>query len=186
MRKAAIAIVVAALLAMAGMAYRRVRQRLESERQEIGTRWVVVDSAMQRRADLIFTLAAPMKGLSSESDDVVGKISEGRAMLAAGQTPREKIAAYDRLNVAIARLLAAVRNERRLRSGANLAHLPDNISNTENEVNVARQKYNEALENYNTALQLFPNNIVAKVSGFHRNDAYIQTGAGGQASKVQF
>jgi LemA protein len=116
-----------------------------------------------------------MKGLSNESAEVAGNISQARALLAESRTPREKLAAYERLNVAISRLLAVVQSERRLRTGSKLSHLPDDVSNTENEVNIARQRYNEALEIYNTALQLFPNNIVAAVSGFTRDDAYIQT-----------
>ena len=187
MRKALIAIGVAALLLLAGLKYTSVRHRLLAQRAEIGTQWACVEIAMQRRGDLLFSLGAPLKGLSSESSDVVGKISGARAELAASSTPRDKMAAYDRLNLAISRLLVVVRNERRLRSGWKLAHLPDDVSNTENEVNIARQKYNEALENYNTALQLFPNNIVARLSGFTRDDAYFQTAPGaGQGAKMQF
>ena len=64
---------------------------------------------------------------------------------------------------------------------------PDDVSNTENEVNIARERYNEALQTYNTALQLFPNNIVAAMSGFTRNDAYFHTETGaGQGAKMQF
>ena len=48
-------------------------------------------------------------------------------------------------------------------------------------------KYNEALQTYNTTLQLFPNNIVAAMSGFSRNDAYFKTEPGAEkAPKVQF
>ena len=187
MRKALIATGVAALLVLAGVKYVRVRSRLLLQRAEIGTEWAGVENAMQRRGDLIFNLAAPLKGLSNGSEDVAGKISGARAELAASSTPRDKMAAYDRLNLAISRLLVVVRNERRLRSGWKLAHLPDDVSNTENEVNIARQKYNEALENYNTTLQLFPNNIVARLSGFTRDDAYFQTAPGtGQGAKMQF
>lgn len=187
MKYALIAVCAAALLVFAGVKYTSVRNRLLAERAEIGARKGGVEGAMQRRADLIFGLVAPMKGLSGGSKEVVGRIAEARALLAAGRTPREKMAAYDRLNEAILRLPVVLQDERRLRPGAPLAHLPDDVSNTENEVNMARQRYNEALENYNTALQLFPNNIVAAMSGFTRDDAYFQTGANaGQGAKMQF
>jgi LemA protein len=186
-RNALIAVGAAALLVFAGVKYTSVRTRLLAERAEIGARWAGVGEAMQRRADLIFGLIAPMKGLSKGSKGVVGKIAEARALLAASRAPHEKMAAYDRLNEAISRLPVVFQDERRLRPGAALAHLADDVSNTENEVNIARQRYNDALENYNTALQLFPNNIVAALSGFTRNDAYFQTGTGaGQGAKMQF
>jgi len=184
-RKALIVIGAAVLMLLLGVKYTGVRGRLLTQQRAIATQWSGVDTAMQRRADLIFNLVAPIKGLSSESGEVVGKISDARGVLAEGRTPQEKMAAYDRLNIAISRLLAEVKRDRRLRSGVKLSHLPDDASNTENEVNIARQKYNEALQNYNTTLQLFPNNVVAAISGFRRDDAYIHTEVGAaQAPKM--
>jgi LemA protein len=185
-RIALAAIVVTALLVFAGARYTGARKRLVAQRQAIDTQWAEVDSAMQRRADLITGLVEPSTGHAVERA-TVAQIIDARAALTGASTPKDKMAAYDRLNVAISRLLVVVGNNRRLRSGAKLSHLPDDVSNTENEVNIARQKYNEALQTYNTTLQLFPNNIVAAVSGFTRNDAYIHTEASaGEAPKGQF
>jgi LemA protein len=165
--------------------YASVRNRLLTERTAVDAQWAEVANAMQRRADTIFNLANPMKGFSEDTGEVVSQIAEARATLSGSRTPQDTMAAYDRLNVAISRLLAVVENERRLRSGAKLSHLPDDVSNTENEVNIARERYNEALQTYNAALQLFPNNIVAALSGFTRNDAYFHTEPGaGQGAKM--
>jgi len=52
---------------------------------------------------------------------------------------------------------------------------------------VERRKYNEVLQHYNAQIQRFPDNIVASLSGFTRNDAYFSTEPGArQAPKVQF
>ena len=187
MRNALIVIAAAGLLAFSGMKYAGVRHRLLTERTAVDAQWMEVAGAMQRRADTIFSLAYPMKDFSSDTGEVVGKLAEARATLSASKTPQDTMAAYDRLNAAIAQLLVVVRNERRLRAGVKNSHLPDDVSNTENGVNIARERYNEALQTYNAALQLFPNNIVAAMSGFTRNDAYIQTEAGaGKGAKIQF
>ena len=185
MRKALIAIGVISLLAFSGVKYASVRHRLLTERTAVDAQWAEVASAMQRRADTIFNLAYPMKGFSNDTGEVVHQIAEARATLSASRTPQDAMAAYDRLNAAIARLLVVVQNERRLQAGVKKSHLPDDVSNTENEVNIARERYNEALQTYNTALQLFPNNIVAAMSGFTRNDAYFHTETGaGQGAKM--
>jgi LemA protein len=43
------------------------------------------------------------------------------------------------------------------------------------------------VQDYNTYISLFPNNIVASLSGFTRNDAYFKTEEGArQAPKVNF
>jgi len=186
-RKLLIVFGVAGLLAFSGVKYARVRHRLLTERTAVDAQWAEVARAMQRRADTIFNLASPMKGFSNDTGEVVDKIAEARANLSASRTPQDTMAAYDRLNLAIAHLLVVVQNKRRLRAGVKKSHLPDDVSNTENEVNIARARYNEALQTYNAALQLFPNNIVAAMSGFTRNDAYIHTEAGaGQGAKMQF
>jgi len=186
-RNLLIVIGVASLLVLSGVKYAGARNRLLAERTAVEAQWAEVATAMQRRADTIFNLAYPMKGVSSDTGEVVSRIAEARATLSGSRTPQDTMAAYDRLNVAIAHLLVVVQNERRLKAGVQKSHLPDDVSNTENEVNIARERYNEALQTYNAALQLFPNNIVAAMSGFTRNDAYIQTEAGaGQGSKAQF
>ena len=44
-----------------------------------------------------------------------------------------------------------------------------------------------AVQDYNTYIQIFPNNIVASMSGFTRDDAYFKTEEGArQAPKVDF
>ena len=49
------------------------------------------------------------------------------------------------------------------------------------------RRYNETLQDYNTFLSLFPNNLVASMGGFARNDAYFKTEEGArQAPKVNF
>ena len=74
-----------------------------------------------------------------------------------------------------------------LRSNENFLRLQDEIAGTENRIAVERRKYNEVLQRYNTSIELFPNNIVASMAGFARNDAYFKTEPGaGKAPKVQF
>ena len=83
--------------------------------------------------------------------------------------------------------LVIAENYPQLKSNENFLRLQDELSGTENRIFVERRKYNEALQTYNTTLQLFPNNIVASMSGFTRNDAYFKTEAGAEkAPKVQF
>jgi LemA protein len=186
-RTALIVTAIVALVVSLGVEYTRVHNRLLTQREAILTQWAEVDGAMQRRADLILNLVTTAGGLPGKGSEVIEKISDARGALADGRTPQEKIAAYDRLNFAILRLLAVVHSDRRLKPREKLWHFEDEVSNTDNDVNIERRKYNEALQTYNTTLQLFPNNIVAAISGFERDDAYFQTGVGAEeAPKAQF
>jgi LemA protein len=78
-------------------------------------------------------------------------------------------------------------NYPQLKSNENFLSLQNQLEGSENRIAVERRKYNEALQTYNATLQLFPQNIVASMSGFTRNDAYFKTAPGAdQAPKVQF
>jgi len=177
-----IGVLVLMLLFMGGK-YVSVRNDLVTKQEAVTAQWAQVESAMQRRADLIPNLVSTVKGFAAHETEVYKDIADARAALASGRTPQEKIAANDQLNSAISRLLVVVENYPQLKSNENFLHLQDELSGTD----VERMKYNEALQTYNTTLQLFPNNMVASMSGFTRNDAYFKTEAGAEkAPKVQF
>jgi LemA protein len=74
-----------------------------------------------------------------------------------------------------------------LKSNENFLRLQDELAGTENRIAVERRKYNETVQRYNTSIQIFPNNIVAGLSGFSRNDAYFTTNpASRNAPQVKF
>ncbi len=74
-----------------------------------------------------------------------------------------------------------------MKANENFLRLQDELAGTENRIAVERRKYNEAVQKYNTQIELFPNNLVASLSGFTRNDAYFQTSPGARtAPAVKF
>ena len=100
---------------------------------------------------------------------------------------QEKINANSQLDSAIGRLLVVVENYPNLKANENFLRLQDELAGTENRIAVERRKYNEKVQEYNTQIQMFPNNIVASMSGFTPNDAYFKTEPGARtAPKVAF
>jgi LemA protein len=164
-----------------------VRNDLVTQREAVSAQWSQVDVALQRRADLIPNLVETAKGYAKHETEVFTAIANARSALIGSKTPQEKIAANDQLSGALGRLLVITENYPQLRSNENFLRLQDELAGTENRIAVERRKYNETLEHYNAQIQRFPDNIVASLSGFSRNDAYFRTDPGArQAPKVQF
>ena len=163
------------------------RNQMVRRNETINAAWSQVDVVLQRRADLIPNLVETVKGYAAQEVTVFGEVANARAALLNARSPGEKIAANNALDGAIGRLLALVENYPQLKSNENFLRLQDELAGTENRIAVERRRYNEAIQDYNTYIGLFPNNIVASLSSFQRNDAYFKaTEASREAPRVQF
>ena len=158
-----------------GSQFVNLRNTMVVQQEAIKAAWAQVDVVIQRRADLIPNLVETVKGFATQEQEVFGNIANARAALGGARTPAETIEANNQLSGALARLLVIVENYPELKSNQNFIRLQDELAGTENRIAVERRRYNEAVQQYNTTIQLFPNNIVASLSGFTREDAYFRT-----------
>ena len=189
MKKVAVIVllVIAVLVLWVGATYASRRNEMVRKREQVNAAWSQVDVVLQRRADMIPNLVETVKGFAAQEQTVFRDIANARSALISGRTPQDKIAANAQLDSALARLLVVVENYPQLRSNENFLRLQDELAGTENRIAVERRRYNEAVQDYNTYIALFPNNIVAGMSGFSRNDAYFKAEEGSrQTPRVQF
>jgi LemA protein len=182
-----VAIVVAVIAFMVGSWFFGLRNQMATKREAVNAAWAQVDVVLQRRADLIPNLVETVKGFAVQEQIVFGDIAKARSALLGAHSPAEKIAANGQLDSALGRLLVVVENYPQLKSNENFLRLQDELAGTENRIAVERRRYNEVVQDYNTFIVLFPNTLVASMSGFTRNDAYFKTDEGArQAPKVNF
>jgi LemA protein len=185
-KTALIAIGLLLLLAIgAGRKYNSVRAELVSQREAMGEAWVQVESALEKRAELVPTMLEAVRTVSNGRNPVFQDVEDARAALLNGRSPEEKIQANERLNDALSRLLALYGDYRRLKSSRNFALLEAEMADAESGIALPRRKYNEALQHYNAKIQHFPENVVASIAGFVRNDAYLKTEPGRAPVKAQ-
>src|SRR6266403_45601 len=188
MKTGLIVLVVLVIIAlMLGSSFLSRRNQMAIKREAVNAAWSQVDVVLQRRADLIPNLVETVKGFAAQEQTVFGDIAKARSALLSASTPADKIAANQRLDSALGRLLVVVENYPQLKSNENFLRLQDELAGTENRIAVERRRYNETIQDYNTYISLFPNSLVAGLSGFTRNDAYFKTEEGARtAPKVNF
>jgi LemA protein len=155
--------------------------------EDVKAAFSAIDVDLQRRADLIPNLVATVKGYANVEESILTAIANARAGLMTAQTPNEKLAANDRLNVALLPLMRMQENYPQLKSNDQFMRLEDELSGTENRIAVARQRYNSAIRDYNVFIQQFPNSIYANFAGFHpMNEYYKADDASKTVPKVDF
>jgi LemA protein len=167
--------------------YISVKNTLVQKNEAVKSAWSEVDVVLQRRADLIPNLVETVKGIAKQEQTVFGEIAQARSQLLSANAPADKIAANQRLDGALGRLLAIAENYPQLRSSENFLRLQDELAGTENRISVERKRYNDTLQDYNTYVQQFPASLFAASAGFKPNTAYFQsTEASRQVPKVNF
>ncbi|RJQ15640.1 LemA family protein [Candidatus Woesearchaeota archaeon] len=141
--------------------------------ETVKEKWANVQSAYQRRADLIPNLVATVKQYSDYEGDVLTEITNARASLLNAQTPAELQSADAQMNAALARLLVVVENYPDLKANENYLSLQDELAGTENRIKVERDIYNNAVKNYNIKTRVFPSSMIAGMYVFESYDSFI-------------
>ena len=171
---------------------------LTSKQQNVRRSWADVESRLQRRADLVPNLVAAAQSAGIQEQEVFGQIAEARSRLinatsAQGQgeggdkTPEQRQAVIDAANSfggTVGRLLSLQETYPQLRSSELFMKVQDELSGTENRINVAREDYNAAVQDYNTSRNSFPQVIAAKMYGF-KEEPYFKAEEGArQAPRI--
>ena len=159
-----IAIVVFALLAFA---FVKTRNRMVDARNRADEAWSGVDVQLKRRHDLVPNLVETVKGYARHERDVFDRTATARAdaMKALGAGPAEESATESQLSRALTGLRAVAEDYPDLRATENFQSLQRQLAEIEDEIQASRRIYNSNAQSYNTRVQMFPNLIVAAMSG---------------------
>lgn len=171
-----LAVALFAAFGLSGCSY----NELTAKQQNVRGGWSKVESAMQRRADLIPNLVEAAKLAGVQEQEVFGQIADARSRLLNAQTaaptgtegdksPEQKQAVIEANNSfggTIGRLLSLQENYPVLRSNESFLKLQDELASTENRIKVARDDYTDAVNDYNTTRNSFPAVLTAGLLGF--------------------
>lgn len=134
----------------------------------VDTQWAQVETQYQRRFDLIPNLVESVKGMMKQEKDVFTAIADAREGYAGAKTVDEKVAATNKVESALGRLLMITENYPQLSSSETVKNLMTQLEGTENRVSVERTRFNDTVGLFNTHIVTFPSNIVASIFGFQK------------------
>lgn len=191
-------LLLAAVLTVAACASGCGYNTLVTKQQNVRRAWADVESTLQRRADLVPNLVAAAQSAGIQEQEVFGQVAEARSRLlnatsaqpqgeGGDKTPEQRQAVIDAANSfggTVGRLLSLQESYPQLHSNELFMKVQDELSGTENRINVARQDYNAAAQDYNTARSQFPMVIAARMYGF-KEEPYFKADEGAhQAPRI--
>ena len=166
------------------------------EKQETATtQWANVESAYQRRADLIPNLVNTVKGYAEHEKETLEGVIQARANATkttidpSNVTPEQMAqfqASQNSLTGALSRLLVVAERYPDLKANQNFLELQSQLEGTENRINVERNRYNTTVKDYNVYIRKFPASMVAGFLNFDRMVAFEASQGAENAPTVDF
>ncbi len=160
-----------------------------SANEDVKGQWGKVESAYQRRADLIPNLVNTVKGYAKHESDVLIQVTQARASVGQVKIDPSNMKAEDiqkfeqsqgAVSSAISRLLVVAEQYPDLKANQNFLALQSQLEGTENRINTERNYFNEVASAYNKRIQKIPGNLFNNLAGFEEKP-YFAAKAGADA-----
>jgi len=161
--------------------------QLVSAQESMNAALAQVETALQRRYDLIPNIVSTVKGYAEHEKSVLEDVTRLRSQWASAKTIQEKEQAAGALEQGIGRLMVVAESYPDLKASQGFRDLQVQLEGSENRISVERERYNDAVRAYNVRVRQFPSSIVAGMRGFQPRTAYFNAESPAkEAPKVQF
>jgi len=162
-----IAIIVIIAFVAVGMYNGLVKLRNTSEQA-----WSDVDVQLKRRYDLIPNLVETVKGYASHEKETFEKVVQARNQAMNATSPEDKAQAENFLQSTLKSLFALAEAYPELKANQNFLDLQDELSNIEEQIQLARRYYNAVVRDLNTKIETVPSNIIANMFHFEKKEYF--------------
>lgn len=150
-----------------------IYNQLVKARQLVDNGWSDITVQLKRRADLIPRLVDITKGYAKHERKLFTDVIEKRNIaLSAGDNPQKRGQAESALKQPVGQLFALAEDYPDLKASANFLDLQNELSDTEDKIEMARRFYNGAVRALNTKIETIPSNFVAGPFGFRQRDYF--------------
>lgn len=146
--------------------------RLVREKNLMREGWSGIEVQLKRRHDLIPNLVEAVKGYAGHERKLFEEIATLRSRCMSAENIKEKGEAEQTLSQAIKSLFAIAEAYPDLKASQNFLDLQKNLSEIEDQIQLARRYYNGTARNYNILVESFPSAFVAKIFNFTGADFF--------------
>lgn len=140
--------------------------RLVHRRNLVTEAWSGIDVQLKRRADLIPNLVAVVQGYAGHERATFEEIARLRAATQAGQDIARRAETERAITAGIGRIMALAEAYPPLRASDNFLSLQRELSEVEDQLQLARRYYNGTVRNLNVMIEQAPSNLVAACFAF--------------------
>lgn len=149
--------------------------------------WSGIEVQLKRRANLIPNLLETVKGYMGHERELLSKVTELRSRSMQEQAVGEKARLEDKLSRSLANVFAVAEGYPELKANQNFSELQGELSEIEDQIQLARRYYNGTVRNLNIQVESFPGNIIAGMFKFTRAEFFeIEDAADRAVPKVSF
>ena len=187
-------IVLIAIVGLGGYSLTKYNDLMRAE-EDINSVWGNVESAYQRRADLIPNLVNAVKGQANFEKETLTAVMDARSKATAvtinpNTATEDEMAKFQAaqqdVNSSLSRLLVTVEKYPELKAHEGFLNLQAQLEGTENRINTERNNFNAAVKEYNKQVREMPTKIAAISMGFKAKPQFKAESGAEKAPVVNF
>jgi len=182
--------VIGAVILFAFLGYYNSYNKAVKLQEGVNEKWGNVQSAYQRRADLVPNLVEIVKGAANNEKEILTKVTQARAGIVGvsdeisnAKNPEQLEMLGKKINTAINLAYEAYPQ---IRSTENFQGLQMQLEGTENRINRERDLYNESIKEYNTHIRGFFNRLFLSSEEFPKKEGFKAASGAEKAPDVKF
>jgi len=187
MKKGIIAIIVLGVIGgiflIGFLVYYNAYNKAVSLQVGVDEKWGNVQSAYQRRLDLIPNLMKTVKAAAKNEKEILTQVTQARAGIVEAKTPEDMELMGKKINTANNLMYEAYPN---IQSTQNFRDFQVQLEGTENRIKRERDVYNEAVKGYNTHIRGFFTSMLLNKETFPKKEMFKATSGAENAPQVVF
>jgi LemA protein len=179
--------VITAIVALFTTGIALTYNRLVRLRNMVREGWSGIDVQLKRRATLIPNLVETVKGYMGHERNLLTEITDLRTRSLRSEKVPEKGEIETALSRSLGSLMAVAEGYPDLKASQNFLELQKELSDIEDQIQMARRFYNGTVRDLNIAVESFPSNVLANIFKFYPAEFFaIDDANDRQSQQVMF